>query len=132
MFLGIEYDEITQDSYNGVYFHIGKEKRIFNSGFPDIDILRALNSYWDSGGEEDIRFSSSVDHFAMDDEGYEWLELPLIGTWLIRKGLDFDGLKKLALPYIQQDRLNREKVRLSGITVRGPRMAPQDSPPCVW
>jgi len=80
---GIKYSEPDQDSYAGVILswkkaggkESGRKKKIFNTGFPPLDLISAHNYMVKELGAENIFtacWSSSVDHFVMDGDKYEW------------------------------------------------------------
>lgn len=83
--LNIDYDEPNQNSYRGFVISViniehPKRKRKeyrFNTGFPPIDLIEAHNFLITDIGADNIltnQWGSSVDHFVMDGDKYEWYE----------------------------------------------------------
>lgn len=68
----IDYDEGDQSTYKAVTVKIrdGKEVR-FSTGDPVADWKSALRHAADESVDM-VLFSSSVDHFVMDGDGFQW------------------------------------------------------------
>lgn len=77
-----------------------KEQVTFASGCPAVDMMRMLRwifsqEVWDLE-QYPAMYSSSVDHFTMDHDGYHWEEVAeLLGTAILLKdGQSFAELKE--------------------------------------
>ena len=98
----IDYDEPDQDSYRGFVVSVKNvgdayEKRKeyrFYAGFPPLDLIDAHNFMISKIGAENIlacNWRSSVDHFTMDGDKYEWYTDD--GEWL-RATKKFEATKE--------------------------------------
>lgn len=83
--LSIDYDEPDQNSYRSFVLNVNdlehpkrkKKEYRFNTGFPPMDLIEAHNFMITDIGADNIltcQWNSSVDHFVMDGDKYEWYE----------------------------------------------------------
>jgi len=83
--LSIDYDEPDQNSYRSFVLNVNdlehpkrkKKEYRFNTGFPPMDLIEAHNFMITDIGVDNIltcQWNSSVDHFVMDGDKYEWYE----------------------------------------------------------
>ena len=112
---GIDYTEPNQDSYRGVVLSWKKagglenrKKKIFNCGFPPLDLVDAHNFMIKELGAENIltcSWSSSVDHFVMDGNKYKWTTGKEDGSeWIVASDSyrKTDEYKKLKAKFIEE------------------------------
>jgi hypothetical protein len=73
--IGINYDEFKPGSYKSTYLHVDEKRMIFNTGDPVEDFKSAILFGRTRGV---VLYSSSVDHFIVDDPAYSYDENGLI------------------------------------------------------
>ena len=95
--VGIEYDEENPGSYKGVKIKYGKREGILETIFKSGNFVKdwyACNKFIMENKideNEDISYSSSVDHFIMDGAPFESKYLRLVNDKLILGGYEYQN-----------------------------------------
>ena len=117
----IKYEEPDQDTYAGVILswknaggkESGRKKKVFNCGFPPLDLIDAHNYMVKDLGADNILtacWSSSVDHFVMDGDKYEWYTDEEDGGEWLRASAKFKKtaeFKKIKAKFMAESRFKK-------------------------